>query len=86
MAPVAQQLALSSRCPALWAWPRPPWLPCGAPFEGGQPEPILRRLASKGSALLYFVRSRLGVVTEGILCSWSAAPSRAVQAPASRQS
>ena len=46
-----------------------PWLLCGAPFEGGRPEPMLRRLASRGSASLYFVRSRLGVVTEGILCS-----------------
>ena len=28
---------------------------------------------------LYFVRSHLGAVTEGILCSWSVAPSRAFQ-------
>ena len=46
-----------------------PWLPgllCGAPFESGRPEPMMRRSASRGSAPLYFVRSRLGVVTEGI--------------------
>ena len=48
-----------------------PWLPgllCGAPFESGRPEPMLRRSACRGSAPLYFVRSRLGVVTEGIFC------------------
>ena len=62
-----------------------PWLLCGAPFEGGRPEPMLRRSASRGSAPLYFVRSRLGVVTEGIFCPWSAVSSRATQASAFRQ-
>jgi len=65
-----------------------PWLPrllCGAPFEGGRPEPMLRRSASRGSASLYFVRSRFGVVTEGIFCPWSAVSSRATQASAFRQ-
>ena len=85
MAPAARQLALSSRCPALRVWPRSPWLPCGVPFEGGQPEPMLRRLAPRGSALLYFVQLRLGAVTEGILCSWSAASSRVIQASALRR-
>ena len=61
-----------------------PWLLCGAPFEGGRPEPMLRRSASWGSAPLYFVRSRLGVVTEGIFCPWSAVSSRATQASAFR--
>ena len=62
-----------------------PWLLCGAPFEGGRPEPMLRRSASRGSAPLYFVRSRLGMVTEGIFCSWCAVSSRAIQATALRQ-
>jgi len=62
-----------------------PWLLCGAPFEGGRPEPMLRRSASRGSASLYFVQLRLGAVTGGILCSWSAAPSREIQASALRQ-
>ena len=61
-----------------------PWLLCGAPFEGGRPEPMLRRSASRGSAPLYFVRSHLGVVTEGIFCPWSAVSSRATQASAFR--
>ena len=39
----------------------------GALFEGGRPEPMLCRLASRGSASLYFVQLRLGAVTEGIL-------------------
>ena len=57
-----------------------PWLLYGAPFEGGRPEPMLYRLVSRGSAPLCFVRSYLGTVTEDILYSWSAAPSRVIQA------
>jgi len=40
------------------SWPCLPWLPCGAPFEGGRPEPMLCRLASRGSALPCPVTSR----------------------------
>ena len=67
--------------------PRPwlPWLLCGAPFKGGRPESMLRCLASRGSAPLYFFWSCLGVGTEDSLCSWSAASSRAIQASALRQ-
>src|SRR6185295_13838385 len=68
--------------PHVGPWPRHSWLLCGAPFEGSRPEPMLHRLASRGSAPLYFVRSCLGAVTEDILYSWSAASSRVIQASA----
>jgi len=85
MVPAARQLALLSCCPHSGPWPCLSWLSCGAPFEGGRPEPMLCCLASGGSTSLYFVQLRLGAVTEGILYSWSAAPSRAAQTFALRQ-
>ena len=56
---------LCSRCtchavPRLGSRPCFPWPPRGAPFEGSRPAPMLRRSASKGSALLCRVVSQHG--------------------------
>ena len=57
------RLLLCSRCffravPCSGSRPRFPWSPCGVLFEGSRPAPMLRRSASKGSALLYPVMSQ----------------------------
>ena len=82
VAPAAWQLVLSSSCPVRRALAPAFLVALGALFEGSRPEPTPPRLASRGSALLYFVWSCLGAGTEDILCSWSAASSRAIQASA----
>ena len=78
-APAALQLVPLSRCPVLQG--------LGPGFPGCF---VARRSRTVGlgrccSAPLYFVRSRLGVVTEGIFCPWSAVSSRATQASAFRR-
>ena len=40
--------------------PCSPWLPCGAPFEGSRPAPMMRCSAFRGSALRCLVTSRHG--------------------------
>jgi len=59
------RLLLCSRCvchavPCSRSRPRFPWSPCDAPFQGSRPAPMLRRSASKGSALLRPVMSQHG--------------------------
>ena len=59
------RLLLCSRCvchavPRSGSRPCSPWSPCGAPFEGSRPAPMLCRSASKGSALLCPVMSQHG--------------------------
>ena len=59
------RLLLCSRCfcrvvPRSGSRLRFPWSPCDAPFEGSRPAPMLRRSASKGSALLCPIMSQHG--------------------------